>query len=136
MSKFDFLQQQLSDYQNLQYHQDQQLADKLQQVQVWQKDRMQRTHADFFAKAEHQPMAHYFLNRLYGADDFDELARQIDRFIRNAHKVEKFIPKFYKGYRKFWKLYKHEIQHKCFNINECYIIIFWTTEAGLSKNLF
>ena len=93
MSKFDFLQQQLSDYQNLQYHQDQQLADKLQQVQVWQKDRMQRTHADFFAKEEHQPMAHYFLNRLYGADDFDELARQIDRFIRNAHKVEKFIPK-------------------------------------------
>ena len=93
MSKFDFLQQQLTDYQNLQSHQDQTLASKLLQVQVWQKARMQHTHADFFAIPEHQPMAHYFLNRLYGADDFNELARQIDRFIRNSHTVEKIIPK-------------------------------------------
>lgn len=93
MSKFDFLQQQLDDYENLQSHQDARLANKLQHVQAWQKARMQQTHAEFFAIPAHQPMAYYFLNRLYGADDFNELAHQIGRFIRNAHKVEKILPK-------------------------------------------
>lgn len=92
MAKFDFLRDQLYQYQALDFHQDPVLAQRLKDVQLWQKQRMQTTHNDFFNQPLHRPMAAYFLNRLYGANDFDELALQIHRMIDNAAIVEKIIP--------------------------------------------
>jgi hypothetical protein len=92
MSKFDALQQQLEVFHALDFHQDPQLAKRLNDVQTWQKDRMRKTHHDFFAVPEHHLMTQYFLNRLYGGPDFDVLAAQIARLINNAGMVEKIIP--------------------------------------------
>ena len=63
MSKFQFLQQQLDQYNALAHHHDPVLAQRLQDVQVWQKQRMQNTHQAFFAQPNHQLMTAYFLNR-------------------------------------------------------------------------
>lgn len=92
MSKFDALQQQLQVFHALEFHQNPVLASRLNDVQAWQKQRMQRTHQEFFAVPEHQLMAQYFLNRLYGGPDFDILAGQIARLIKHAGVVEKIIP--------------------------------------------
>ncbi|OUY08887.1 FFLEELY motif protein [Acinetobacter populi] len=92
MSKFEFLQQQLDLYDNLESHRNPILAQRLHDVQLWQKQRMQNTHADFFKQPEHQLMAAYFLNRLYGAEDFNQLAFQIRRLVDHVHIVEKVIP--------------------------------------------
>lgn len=92
MSKFDFIGKQLDLYDGLESHHHPILAQRLSDVQNWQKQRMQHTHQDFFAKPNHQLMANYFLNRLYGAADFKILAIQIRRLIKHANMVEKIIP--------------------------------------------
>lgn len=92
MSKFAPLQAQLDHYYALQHHQDPVIAKRLLDVQSWQKQRMQYTHEVFFEVPEHHLMTQYFLNRLYGGPDFNVLAQQIDRIIRNAGIVEKIIP--------------------------------------------
>ncbi len=92
MSKIAVLDDLILSYQQLNYHQNTQLAQRLSEVQAWQKKRMQRTHATHFSKKNHQLMANYFLNRLYGADDFDEMAKQIQSLIKHIHKIEKMIP--------------------------------------------
>jgi len=92
MSKFDALQQQLEVFHAMDFHQDPILAKRLNDVQTWQKERMKKTHHDFFAQKNNQLMADYFMNRLYGGPDFDVLASQIARLINNAGMVEKIIP--------------------------------------------
>jgi hypothetical protein len=92
MSKFAPLQEQLEHYYALAFHQNSDIAQRLADVQAWQKQRMQFTHADFFAVPEHQLMSQYFLNRLYGGPDFDILAHQISRIIKHAGIVEKIMP--------------------------------------------
>ncbi len=92
MSKFDALEQQLSLYHALQFHQNPDIAKRLKDVQLWQKERMKFTHQVFFAVAEHHLMTQYFLNRLYGGPDFEVLSQQIERVIKYAHKVEKIMP--------------------------------------------
>lgn len=92
MSKFEFLQQQLDQYDALTHHQDPKLAKRLKEVQDWQKQRMQNTHHDFFNQPQHLLMTKYFMDRLYGASDFNELAFHIRRLIKHAKIVEKIIP--------------------------------------------
>lgn len=92
MSKIAVLDDLILSYQQLNYHQNTQLAQRLSEVQAWQKKRMQHTHASHFSKKNHQLMATYFLNRLYGAADFDEMAKQIQSLIKHIHKIEKIIP--------------------------------------------
>lgn len=79
-------------YYQLHYHNNAQLQQRLRDVQAWQKQRMQKTHAKQFAEKNNVLMAEYFLNRLYGGDDFDTLAEQIARLTKYAHKAEKLIP--------------------------------------------
>lgn len=92
MSKFDFLATQLNQYDALASHQDAELAARLKDVQHWQKQRMQNMHQNLFSHKNHWLMADYFLNRLYGGDDFAELALQLRRIINHAGIVEKVIP--------------------------------------------
>ena len=92
MSKLAILDELLERYYQLHYHKQPDLLLRLQDVQAWQKARMQRTHAKQFAEKQNILMSEYFLNRLYGGPDFDALAEQIARLMKYAHKAEKLIP--------------------------------------------
>lgn len=92
MSKLAALDDLLELYYQLNYHKNPEILQRLQDVQHWQKQRMQRTHAKQFAEKHNVLMSEYFINRLYGGPDFDALAAQIARLTRYAHKAEKLIP--------------------------------------------
>lgn len=92
MSKLAVLDELLELYYQLNYHKNPLILQRLQDVQAWQKQRMLHTHQTLFAEKNNILMAEYFLNRLYGGDDFDALAEQIARLTRYAHKAEKLIP--------------------------------------------
>lgn len=92
MSKLAHLDDLLIQYHQLPYHNNPALQEKLQQVQAWQKQRIEHTHQAHFSIPSHQLMAQYFLNRLYGGPDFDAVAQQIERLMKYAHKAENFIP--------------------------------------------
>lgn len=92
MSKFSALDDLLKAYHQLHYHQNPQLLQRLRDVQAWQKNRIQATHAAQFQQKNNQLMAEYFINRLYGGPDFDVLAQQVERLLKYAHKVEKMLP--------------------------------------------
>ena len=79
MSKLAALDELLELYYQFKYHKNPVLFQRLQDVQAWQKLRMQRTHTTQFAEKHNVLMAEYFLNRLYGGPDFDALAGQIKR---------------------------------------------------------
>ncbi len=74
----------------LAFHHDSALNARLLAVQQWQKQRMCHTHQGLFAR--YPDMARYFLNRLYGGQDFGVLAAQIERVIAKAQRVEKLLP--------------------------------------------
>lgn len=92
MSKLAVLDDLLDLYYQLNYHKNPEIFQRLQDVQAWQKKRMQQTHSKQFAEKQNLLMAEYFLNRLYGGTDFDALAQQIARLSKYAHKAEKLIP--------------------------------------------
>lgn len=92
MSKLAALDQLLEEYKQLTYHQDPVLEKRLHEAQDWLKARIQETHHDMFNQPENQLMAKYFINRLYGGPEFDDLAIQIERLLKYAHKAEKIIP--------------------------------------------
>lgn len=92
MSKLAGLDDLLELYYQLNYHQNPEIFRRLQDVQAWQKQRMQATHSKQFAEKQNVLMSEYFLNRLYGGPDFDALAEQIARLMKYAHKAEKLIP--------------------------------------------
>ena len=92
MSKLAILDHLLEQYNQLNYHNNPQLKQRLDDVQHWQKKRIQSTHSADFSQKQNLLMAEYFLNRLYGGPDFDALASQIARLMKYAHKAEKLIP--------------------------------------------
>ena len=92
MSKLAALDQLLEQYQQLSYHTDPVLKNKLHEAQDWLKTRIQKTHEESFSQKENVLMAKYFMNRLYGGPEFDDLALQIERLLKYAHKAEKIIP--------------------------------------------
>lgn len=92
MSKLAALDQLLEQYQQLSYHSDPILKQRLHEAQDWLKIRIQHTHHEMFNQPEYQLMAKYFINRLYGGPEFDDLAVQIERLLKYAHKAEKMIP--------------------------------------------
>ena len=92
MSKLAVLDDLLVRYHQLKYHHNPTLKQKLNDVQDWQRKRLCQSHHAFFTQKNHQLMADYFVNRLYGGKEFDEIAVQIERLVKHAHKVEKLIP--------------------------------------------
>ena len=92
MSKLAALDQLLEQYNALSYHQDSTLKQRLHEAQAWLKQRIQVSHQALFDTAENQLMAKYFINRLYGGHEFDDLAKQIERLLKYAHKAEKILP--------------------------------------------
>ena len=104
MSKLARLDELLEQYYQLKYHTQPEILSRLQDVQAWQKARMQRTHQQHFSEKNNQLMAEYFLNRLYGGPDFDALAEQIARLMKYAHKAEKVSG----GSRQFLENHRYE----------------------------
>lgn len=92
MSKLAALDQLLEQYKQLNYHTDPVLKQRLHEAQNWLKNRIQETHQDLFNEPKYVLMANYFINRLYGGPEFDDLALQIERLLKYAHKAEKIIP--------------------------------------------
>lgn len=91
MTAFLELQQHLTRYWALPYHDDENLNEMLSQVQTWQRIRIKNTHKALFEQPEHQPMANYFLTQLYGGDEFKLLAVQLARVLPKAQKLERMI---------------------------------------------
>ena len=89
MSALSELQHHLTRYWALPYHQDAALEAKLVEVQAWQRERLQRTHSDSFEQSKNKPMADYFLTQLYGGGDFKLLAKQLERILPKAKKLER-----------------------------------------------
>lgn len=92
MSKLAALDQLLEQYKALSYHQDPILNQRLKDAQAWLKKRIETTHQELFNRPENQLMSKYFINRLYGGSEFDDLAKQIERLLKYAHKAEKILP--------------------------------------------
>ena len=73
MSKLAALDELLELYYQFEYHKNPVLFQRLQDVQAWQKQRMQRTHATQFAEKHNVLMAKYNKKRLYGGPFFVDL---------------------------------------------------------------
>lgn len=93
MSTFVELQQDLEDFWQLPYHHNPALAEKLEQVQAWQRGRIHRTHQPLFQADKNQAMGEFLIDKLYGGEKFNLLAKQLGRMAQKAEKLEKFIPK-------------------------------------------
>jgi len=89
MSALSDLQHHLTRYWALRCHHDAELNTKLNEVQSWQRARIQRTHSALFEQPKNQPMAKYFLTQLYGGDEFKQLAEQLARILPKAKKLER-----------------------------------------------
>lgn len=92
MSQLDILEDHLQRYWQMPHHRDVTLSQKLTEVQAWQRKRMQNTHAELFAIPEHALIAAYFLTQLYGGEKFTTLARQLERILPKAKKIERLAP--------------------------------------------
>lgn len=60
MSKLAAFDELLQQYKTFNYHDNPVLAQRLQDVQTWLKERMKDTHHDFFNLPEHKLMSEYF----------------------------------------------------------------------------
>lgn len=89
MSALSELQHYLTDYWQLPFHNDDTLNNKLNEVQAWQRARIQDTHHALFEQPKNQAMADYFLTQLYGGDEFRLLAEQLSRILPKAKKLER-----------------------------------------------
>lgn len=92
MSALSDLQTHLEHYRQLPYHNDPALSKKLDEVQTWQRSRIQQSHQALFNQPENQLMADYFVNKLYGGAEFDILAKQLERIVPKAQKLEMLAP--------------------------------------------
>lgn len=91
MTAFSELQQHLTRYWALPYHDDETLNRALNEVQRWQRLRIQRTHKELFAQPNNKLMADYFLTQLYGGEKFKLLAVQLARMLPKAQKLERLV---------------------------------------------
>ncbi len=89
MSALSELQKHLTRYWALPYHDDEKLHAKLNEVQAWQRARIRRTHSELFEQPKNKPMANYFVTQLYGGDEFKLLAKQLERILPKAKKLER-----------------------------------------------
>lgn len=82
----------LQTYWQLPYHRDASLEAKLSDVQNFQRLRVYDSHKDIFELPQNQKMADYFVNQLYGGEQFTLMAKQLDIILPKAKKFEKLVP--------------------------------------------
>lgn len=91
MTAFAELEQHLTHYWALPYHDDPKLNTLLNEVQALQRLRIKHTHNELFEQSDNQLMADYFLTQLYGGKEFKLLAVQLARILPQAKKLESLI---------------------------------------------
>lgn len=92
MSALSELNTHLEHYRQLPHHNNPALAQKLNEVQTWQRGRIKKTHQALFSQPANRLMGEYFVNRLYGGTEFDVLAKQLARIVPKAQKLERLAP--------------------------------------------
>ncbi len=92
MSAIVTLSKQLRYYKRLQLHRNRDVSHYLTAVQHWQKQRMQRMHQPLFSQLQYQRLASFLLDRLYNMHDLNELAKQLDKALKEKIKLDRFLP--------------------------------------------
>jgi hypothetical protein len=92
MSTIVALSAQFTQYQQLAFHHDAELANQLNQLQQWQKDQMQQRHQVLFSTPSHQALAQFFLQHLYSLAQLTQLANQLQKVLDEKIKLERFLP--------------------------------------------
>lgn len=92
MSALSNLNTHLEHYRKLPHHTNPALSQKLDEVQAWQRKRIKQTHQALFSLPENRLMGEYFVNKLYGGSEFDILAKQLERIVPKARKLERLAP--------------------------------------------
>jgi len=91
MSSLDAIRQLLDQYDALELHHNPVLSQRLKSIQHWQTQRMLHIHANLFAIPKHQPLANYFITRLYGSSDINLLAQQCQQALRVVKRYDGLI---------------------------------------------
>lgn len=92
MSAIVTLSQQFEQFTQLAFHNQPVLAQQLDAVQQWQKQRMQRMHQSLFSQLQYQRLASFLLDRLYNMHDLNELAKQLEKALKEKIKLDRFLP--------------------------------------------
>jgi hypothetical protein len=92
MSSVATLSKQLVNYQQLEFHHNAQIADYLNQVQQWHHQRMLQIHHRLFTQPNNQAMANFLLSRLYNLQDFELLAQQLSKALKEKIKLDRWLP--------------------------------------------
>jgi len=92
MSAIVTLSKQFEQFTQLAFHNQPVLAQQLDAVQQWQKNRMLHAHSLLFNQPQHQPIANFLTNRLYNLNDLMMLGGQLEKALNEKIKLDRFLP--------------------------------------------
>ena len=87
------LAQQLEHYHQLCFLQSVPLATQLEEVLVWQKQRMKRIHQPLFTQPHYQKISIFLLEHLYSHAKIIGLVSQLDKALKEKIKLDRFLSK-------------------------------------------
>lgn len=87
------LSQQLEHYHQLCFLQSAPLANQLEEVLVWQKQRMERIHQPLFALPPYQKISILLIDHLYSHAKIIGLVNQLDKALKEKIKLDRFLSK-------------------------------------------
>ena len=87
LSTADILRAEISEFRNWRCHHDETFNQHFVKLQVWQVERLKRTHADLLADARYRAATQFFLTEMYGGLDLTELANEVERALPLASKL-------------------------------------------------
>ncbi len=83
----DQMRYELARFRNWRSHQDPQFREWFVAVQMWQVERLKRTHAPLLEDERYQAATSFFLSDMYGGLDLTELANEIERALPIATRL-------------------------------------------------
>ena len=86
------LAQQLEQYQQLGFHQCEQLCQQLQLVQTMQKQRIQQANQDLLSNQDYQQVTAFLFEHFYSQANMSLLAEQLDKALQEKIKIDRFLP--------------------------------------------
>ena len=87
------LAQQLEHYHQLCFLQSAPLATQLEEVLVWQKQRMRHIHQPLFSQPQYQKISVFLLDHLYSHAKIIGLVEQLDKALKEKIKLDRFLSK-------------------------------------------
>lgn len=92
MSAIVTLSKQFEQFTQLAFHNQPVLAQQLDAVQQWQKNRMLHAHSLLFNQPQHQLIADFLTNRLYNLSNLTKLGQQLEKALKEKIKLDRFLP--------------------------------------------